>query len=85
MNNYNVLNQQYYTIGTVFIDESFHMQSADEEFFRYFGNDVTYSIQRTIYEDDLPYFRSVLNSLERNEHQKIVLRYQQNIAGFLRQ
>ena len=74
MNNYNVLNQQYYTIGTVFIDESFHMQSADEEFFRYFGNDVTYSIQRTIYEDDLPYFRSVLNSLERNEHQKIVLR-----------
>lgn len=74
MNNYSVLNQQYYTIGTVVIDESFHTQSADEEFFRYFGNDVTYSIQRTINSQDFERFKKILENLEKGEVQKIVLR-----------
>jgi len=74
MNNYSVLNQQYYTIGTVIIDESFHTQSADEEFFRYFGNDVTYSIQRTIHKDDFEAFKNTLENLEKGEVKKIVLR-----------
>lgn len=74
MNNFNVLNQQCYTIGTVIIDESFHTQSADEEFFRYFGNDVTYSIQRTIHKDDFESFQKTLENLEKGDTEKIVLR-----------
>ncbi|MDE5946219.1 MAG: GGDEF domain-containing protein [Oscillospiraceae bacterium] len=74
MNNLNVLNQQCYTIGTVIIDESFHTQSADEEFFRYFGNDVTYSIQRTIHKDDFESFQKTLENLEKGDTEKIVLR-----------
>ena len=73
MNNYSVLNQQYYTIGTVTIDESFHTQSADEGFFRYFGNDVTYSIQRTIHKDDFDKFKKSIECLEKGEVKKIDL------------
>ena len=82
MNNYSVLNQQYYTIGTVITDESFHTQSADEGFFRYFGNDVTYSIQRTIHKDDFENFRKSLESLENGDIQKIVLRMKGIASGF---
>lgn len=82
MNNYSVLNQQYYTIGTVIIDESFHTQSADEEFFRYFGNDVTYSIQRTIQKDDFEEFKKILESLEKGEIKKTVLRMKGISTGF---
>ena len=82
MNNYSVLNQQYYTIGTVTIDESFHTQSADEGFFRYFGNDVTYSIQRTIHKDDFEEFKKSIECLEKGEVKKIVLRMKGIISGF---
>ncbi len=82
MNNYSVLNQQYYIIGTVTVDESFHTQSANEGFFRYFGNDVTYSIQRTIHKDDFEIFRKSLESLEDGEVKKIVLRMKGIISGF---
>jgi len=82
MNNYSVLNQQYYIIGTVTVDESLHTQSADEGFFRYFGNDVTYSIQRTIHKDDFEIFRKSLESLENGEVKKIVLRMKGIISGF---
>ena len=44
--------ENLYRIGRVTVDSSFHTQSADEAFFSYFGNDVTYSIKRTIYPDD---------------------------------
>lgn len=43
-----------YDMGRVLIDGSFHTQSADEAFFRYFGNDVIYSIRRTISDEDFP-------------------------------
>lgn len=82
MNNYSVLNQQYYTIGTVITDESFHTQSADEGFFRYFGNDVTYSIQRTIHKDDFEGFRKSLESLENGDIQKTVLRMKGTASSF---
>lgn len=47
-----VINEEMYSLGNVIIDRSFHTQRADETFFRYFGNDVVYSIKRTIDESD---------------------------------
>ena len=41
-----------YKIGRVIVDRSFHTQSGNELFFSYFGNDVTYSIRRTIDDND---------------------------------
>lgn len=43
-----------YNIGRVVVDSSFHTQSGSEAFFSYFGNDVIYSIKRTIDEEDFP-------------------------------
>lgn len=45
---------EIYKVGRVIVDRSFHTQSADERFFSYFGNDVTYSIRRTIDDNDFP-------------------------------
>ncbi len=47
-----LINEKMYSLGNVIIDRSFHTQRADETFFRYFGNDVVYSIKRTIDEND---------------------------------
>lgn len=41
-----------YKIGRVIVDRSFHTQSGNELFFSYFGNDVTYSIKRTVDDND---------------------------------
>lgn len=41
-----------YKIGRVIVDKSLHTQSGNENFFSYFGNDVTYSIRRTIDDND---------------------------------
>ncbi len=59
-----------YRIGRVTVDRSFHTQSADEKFFRYFGNDVTYSIRRTI--DDRDFWR--LDECLENIQTGIILR-----------
>lgn len=43
-----------FNIGRVTIDGSFHTQRGSQQFFSYFGNDVTYSIRRTIDDEDFP-------------------------------
>lgn len=48
------LNEKMYSTGRVVVDRSLHTQSADEKFFTYFGNDVIYSIRRTIDDEDYP-------------------------------
>jgi len=40
--NYNITNERMYSVGRVVVDKSLHTQSADEPFFRFFGNDVIY-------------------------------------------
>lgn len=54
-------NERLYLVGKVIVDKSLHTQSADEAFFRYFGNDVIYSIKRTIDEND---FERIKNCVE---------------------
>lgn len=48
------MDTEIYSVGRVIVDKSFHTQSGNERFFSYFGNDVTYSIRRTIDDDDFP-------------------------------
>lgn len=43
---------ELYRVGRVIVDKSFHTQSGDERFFSYFGNDVIYSIRRTVDDED---------------------------------
>ncbi len=43
---------ELYSVGRVIIDKSFHTQSGNERFFSYFGNDVIYSIRRTVDDED---------------------------------
>lgn len=56
------LNEKRYSMGRVIVDASFHTQSADEAFFSYFGNDVIYSIRRTIADEDFPRIQECIES-----------------------
>lgn len=62
------------SIGRVTIDSSFHTQSADEPFFRFFGNSVTYSIKRTIDKTDLPRLEECLSQLRDGEYRSTAVR-----------
>lgn len=57
------LNERLYLVGKVTVDKSFHTQSADEAFFSYFGNDVIYSIKRTIDENDFQRINDCIESV----------------------
>ncbi len=74
MNDNILTDKRCYAIGKAVIDDCFHTQSGDESFFRYFGNDVIYSIQRTIHEDDLPRFKAFLESIQKGEIKKNAIR-----------
>lgn len=75
MNDFNgFLNDQIYNIGSVTVDKSFHTQSADEEFFRFFGNDVIYSIKRTVNENDFHRLEECLYSATHGEILRTVIR-----------
>lgn len=74
MNSYEALNENSYKIGRVTIDLSLHTQSADEAFFHYFGNDVLYSIKRTVHEDDREHFINKVASVDKSETVKTVIR-----------
>lgn len=63
-----------YRIGKVTIDQSFHTQSADENFFRYFHNDILYSMVRTVHPDDLETFENAVNTLGDNEVKHCIIR-----------
>lgn len=66
--------RKLYSVGKVTIDASFHTQSADEEFFRFFGNSVTYSIKRTVDENDLPRLKQCIAALVPHEIRNTVVR-----------
>ena len=74
MDSYTALNENSYRIGKVTIDLSLHTQSADEAFFHYFGNDVLYSIKRTIHDDDIDSFTKAVRSAENSATVKTVLK-----------
>ena len=63
-----------YRIGRVTIDESFHTQSADENFYQYFCNDTLYSMTRTIYPDDVEFFKKTVSSLGDDEVRHCMIR-----------
>lgn len=68
------LTEKLYRIGHVVVDKSLHTQSADEVFFRYFGNDVIYSIRRTISDKDYPHIIKCLESASVGEIHRTVIR-----------
>lgn len=68
------INEKIYSLGNIIIDESFHTQRADETFFRYFGNDVVYSIKRTIYENDFPRIEECLKTASEGILSKTIIR-----------
>ncbi|MDE5584572.1 MAG: GGDEF domain-containing protein [Ruminococcus sp.] len=68
------LNEDMYNIGKVIIDRSFHMQRADEAFFRYFGNDAIYSIKRTIDERDFDNITYCMENAVQGRTMKTVIR-----------
>lgn len=68
------LTVEMYSIGRVVVDKSFHTQSADEVFFRYFGNDVIYSIRRTIHDEDFPRILECINDVPEGEIRRTVIR-----------
>lgn len=68
------LRESLYTVGKVTVDKSFHTQSADEAFFRFFGNDVIYSIKRIVDEADFPKLEHCVASAKYGETMKTVVR-----------
>lgn len=68
------LTEKLYRIGRVVVDKSLHTQSADEVFFRYFGNDVIYSIRRTISDEDYPHIIECMESASEGEINRTVIR-----------
>ncbi len=74
MNSYQALNENSYRIGRVTVDSNLHTQSADEAFFHYFGNDVLYSIKRTIHKDDVEKFMTLTESLNETDTIKTVIK-----------
>ncbi|MCM1507775.1 MAG: GGDEF domain-containing protein [Ruminococcus flavefaciens] len=77
------INEEMYSLGNVIIDGSFHTQRADETFFRYFGNDVVYSIKRTIDENDFSRIEECLTTASEGVPTKTVIRMK-GINGSLR-
>lgn len=67
-------NEQLYLVGKVIVDKSLHTQSADEAFFRYFGNDVIYSIKRTIDENDFERINSCVEDVSYGQTLQTVVR-----------
>ncbi|MDE6501056.1 MAG: GGDEF domain-containing protein [Ruminococcus sp.] len=69
-----LINEKMYSLGNVIIDGSFHTQRADETFFRYFGNDVVYSIKRTIDENDFQRIEECMKTASGGIPAKTVIR-----------
>ena len=68
------IDQNSYTVGRVTVDGSFHTQNADENFFRFFGNDVIYSIKRIFEPDDVPLLENCIKSSGSGGSRKTVVR-----------
>lgn len=68
------LNEELYSVGRVVVDKSFHTQRADEAFFSFFGNDVIYSIKRTVDEADFQQIVGCAETVLPGEVRKTVVR-----------
>ncbi len=68
------MDTEIYSVGRVIVDKSFHTQSGNERFFSYFGNDVTYSIRRTIDDDDFPRLAECVSESESGAIKRTVIR-----------
>ena len=77
------LNEKLYSAGRVVVDRSLHTQSADEKFFTYFGNDVIYSIRRTIDDEDYPRLTECMDSADGGGVSRTVIRMK-GVNGQLR-
>ncbi len=75
--------KELYSIGRAVVDRSFHTQSGSEGFFSYFGNDVTYSIKRTICEEDFPRLAECMENVTAGVTQRTVIRMT-GVNGLLR-
>ena len=69
-----LLDRELYSVGRVIVDKSLHTQRADEAFFRFFGNDVIYSIRRTIDENDYVRITESVESVREGEVRRTVVR-----------
>ena len=69
-----LLDRELYSVGRVIVDKSLHTQSEDEAFFRFFGNDVIYSIRRTIDENDYVRITESVESVREGEVRRTVVR-----------
>lgn len=74
---------EVYSIGRVIVDKSLHTQSGNERFFSYFGNDVTYSIRRTIDNEDYDRFVECMERAQAGTSQSTVIRMR-GLNGHLR-
>lgn len=74
---------EVYSIGRVIVDKSLHTQSGNERFFSYFGNDVTYSIRRTIDNEDYDRFVQCMEQAQAGTSQSTVIRMR-GLNGHLR-
>ena len=81
--NYSANSRALYSLGSVIVDKSLHTQSGSEDFFSYFGNSVTYSIKRTIDEEDFPRIEESIISARSGSSVCTVLRMK-GVNGLLR-
>ena len=69
-----ILSEKLYSAGHAVVDRSFHTQRGDEAFFTFFGNDVTYSIRRTICDEDYPRMLECVEKAAAGEFRRTVIR-----------
>lgn len=68
------ISEKLYCVGRAIVDQSFHTQSGDEAFFGFFGNDVVYSMRRTICDDDFPRIQECMEQAAVGEVRRTVIR-----------
>lgn len=76
------MNEAAGIIGTVTTDANFHMLYADAGFFHYFGDDVIYSILRTVHEADTERLLSLAESLRDGQTEHAALRMRGNTESW---
>ncbi len=76
------MNEAAGIIGTVTTDANFHMLYADAGFFHYFGDDVIYSILRTVHEADTERLLALASSLRGGQTEQTALRMRGSSADW---
>lgn len=76
--------QKAYSVGRVTVDKQYHMREADADFLNFFGNDVIYSILRTIHPDDADHFCQITEQLRTGERDRCILRARNTDGVYVR-